>query len=274
MQHPTTSSPALPPIAVDDLAGLSAKQTTILDRLVAEHGEENRTGLLGFLRGFGWDEEVVDEKLEALQRYVDAYPASKLDVLPFLGMDPERPDKPRACAVLLEDGRGGVARDVRGNPVTVTFGMPEQVDAARGIRVSLFMLERMRQMKYYGPRQAPNMTAVVDLAVRKDLDKFEYSMNLTMLEFMNNFPNTGMTYICGASQSIVNTITRFVRNSPFASYLENVVFDTGYGCLDGVIPYEHMLPWWHEKASFDFSIDKYKAYLLADADGADGYASE
>ena len=171
---------------------------------------------------------------------------------------------PRACAVLLEHGRGGIARDVRGNPITVTFGMPKQVDATTGIRVTLYTLDRMRRMGYYGPKQVPNMTAVIDLKVREGLDKFEYTLNPIMMDFMSNFPNTGTTYVCGASPSFVDAVKRFVRPSPFASYMDNVVFDTGYACLQGVVPIEHMLPWWHPNnaGEFDFDIEAYKLYLL------------
>jgi len=257
----TTTNPALVPPQIDHLCLLTSKQKTILARMVAEFGEENRMNLVGYLQGFGWDEETVEYKIKALQKYVDLYETSELDIIPFIGMDVVH-NVPKACAVLLEDGRGGCARDFAGNPITVTFGMPPQVDPDRAIRVTLFTVDRLRDLKYFGAKQVPNFTSVVDLAIRKDLDSFNYVLNPKMMEFMSNFPSTGKLYVCGASPTFVSGIKRFVGATPFASFLDNVVFDTGYSCLDGVIPYEHMLPWWHEKASFDFDIDKYKLYLL------------
>ena len=157
----TTTYPALPHVPRDDLGDLTDKQRAILARAV--HGKEAHKMLVySLLASNNWDEETVEDRSEALLAYLQR-PVPDSTVSSLYGLEPN--GVPRACTVLLEDGRGGVARDVAGNPVSVAFGVMPAVTTETLLDMAVWMARRLQ--RHVGDTELPQTTHVIDLLWNK-----------------------------------------------------------------------------------------------------------
>lgn len=255
---PVTTSPALSHTPRDHLAGLSGKRSAILAR-AARGKERHRMVVHGLLDAHNWDEEVVEDAWETLSGCLrERMPSAR--VADYLGY--EACGAPKACTVLLEDGRGGVARDVAGFPLCVSFGIAPAIDPDTAMRATAWMSERVRD--HATDREIPQTTNVVDLLCRKHLDagKSIPMPDAKAVELSSLLPNASTkVYVCGASREFRAFVEAVGKLPGLRRYVDNLVLCDDYSVLRGVIPKEHMLPWWDEGASFDFDLDRYAAWL-------------
>ena len=254
-----TTRPAAPHVPRNDLQSLTDKQRTILAR-AARDNADHRMLIYTLLASNQWDEEVVEDAMHTLITYL-ARPASNTAVAAFYGYEPC--GAPKACTALLEDGRGGVARDVHGFPICVTFGVAPALDAQTMIEWSAWLFWRIKT--HMGDNEIPQSTNVIDLRCRQHLDanKSVPMPDAKVLELSALLPNASTkTYVCGA-QGAFRTFLDAMRKIPMLRrYVDNFVLCDDYSVLEGVVPPEHMLPWWRsDGASFDFHLDHYASWL-------------
>lgn len=262
----TTSAPAAAHAPRDDLSALTPKQSTILARASRAHAGADRMLVYALLASRNWDEEAVEDAMEGLLPHLRrAVPARA--VTQWYGLEAD--GAPRPCTALLEDGRGGVARDVHGNPLCVTFGIAPEMDAATLLDGCVWLARRVS--KYTGATQVPRSTNVVDLRCRgaRDDGRTPPMPSKAMIELTSLLPNVNaVTYVCGAHAGFRAAFAALSKVPVLGTYAAQFVFCDDYSCLRGVVPPEHMLPWWADDATFDFDLDKYSAYLEAEERGA------
>tara|TARA_B110000046_G_scaffold100414_1_gene107863 strand:- start:9446 stop:10261 length:816 start_codon:yes stop_codon:yes gene_type:complete len=268
----TTTRAALPYVPRDDLAEATPRQRAILERASRAHPPQYRMLVYSVLLTNNWDEEVVEDSMETLLSYLSRSLSNRV-VTPLYKSTNGVFD---ACTVMLEDGRGGVARDVRGNPICCTFGIADTAfPLEQAVDIAVWGAKRVA--RYLGPDEIPRTTNVIDLLYRAkhDVGKKPRMPEAQMIELSTLLPNTNaMTYVCGAPPDMQATVFKTVATFPILRrWASNFVFCDGYSCLRGVIPPEHMLPWWAEDATFDFDLDAYRRVLEEEECVSDGVNS-
>jgi hypothetical protein len=146
----TTSSPALHEFAiVPTFTTLNFEQQAALDQLPAEltklgfddneAAAYSREERCAFLKGRKWNAaDTAAQLVEAhkwLQRIGDV---TIEDVAPFMRTANGRPSGVDGCMVLLEDGRGGCARDKLGRPICLAIGMSHGSRAEQVIKTLIY----------------------------------------------------------------------------------------------------------------------------------------
>tara|TARA_B110000046_G_scaffold25053_1_gene24241 strand:+ start:19732 stop:20502 length:771 start_codon:yes stop_codon:yes gene_type:complete len=254
-----TTRPALPHASRDDLAALTPRQRTILDRASADH-PRYRALICSFLAAHCWDEEAVEDCVTPVIRLLER-PVPLADIRPCLTHGAAG-DPPPALTVVLEDGHGGVARDVHGVPLCVTFGVvaSEDWDADRALQWSVWVARRV--LAHTAPTEIPRTTNVIDLLCRGalDHDKTPLMPTTKMLELSTALPAC-KTYVCGAHPGLRAAFAALAKIPVLGAYARDVVFCDTYECLRGVVPPEHMLPHWRKGGAFDFDVRAYGASL-------------
>lgn len=248
----------------DDLAELTPKQTSILARVAAasEGARAHRMLAYDLLRTHHWDEEAVEDRLERLVPLLDR-PLTNAVVTRFYGCEADG-RTPRACTALLEDGRGGVARDREGNPLTVVFGVPPALDAASLIDACVWSMRRVA--RFAGDAEVRQTTTVVDLLVRgdADADKAVPIPDGALLDFYDLLPEMRTkTYVCGAHRGFRAFVTAMGRVPVLKRYVQNFVLCDDYASLSECIARDNRLPHW-DGGTFDFDLSRYRAALEAE----------
>jgi hypothetical protein len=258
MATAVTSAAAIPHAPRDDLNGITEKQRRILDRACSPY-REHRMFVYSLLVTNNWDEGFVDDAMETLLGHFKQKMSNE-HVARYLGYEPCGAPKP--CTVLLEDGRGGVARDVNGFPLCVSFGIGPKIDTQTAMSAAAWMSQRVRS--FAADSEVPQTTNVVDLLCRRHLDEGKTipTPDPKCLEMSSLLPNARTkTYVCGATEEMRAMLNTMGSVPLLKRYVDSFVLCDDYSALRGVVPPEHMLPWWGEGASYDFDIDKYAAYL-------------
>tara|TARA_B110000046_G_scaffold163292_1_gene178159 strand:+ start:891 stop:1556 length:666 start_codon:yes stop_codon:yes gene_type:complete len=209
-----------------------------------------------------WDEERTEDCMETLTTYLTR-PVSNAVVMPFYKQSTDGVLAP--CTVLLEDGRGGVARDVQGHPLCCTFGVAPPLTMKEMINVAVWSAHRVA--RFTGDNELPQTTNIIDMLHRgnRDAGKSLPMPEAQMIELSALLPNSNTrTYVCGARSEVKAAFDAMSHVPLLRRWCTNFVFCDDYSCLSGVIPLEHMLPWWADGAAFDFNVDAYRQHLAAE----------
>ena len=250
-----TTHPAPPHTPRDDLSLFSSEELALIHdtKRRVDWGECPITMVAAYLKHFDWDEEEVISKIKSVRvEFEKRDKPSLMHILPFVGADPQ--GVPRPCGVLLEDGRGGCARDLQGNPIVVVYGAFE-CDSEGAILQMNFLNDRL--VKYIGEKELPMITYVFDMGPRKHLHNLNMPFNMAFYNYTQLFPQTFNMYICAASPLAIKGF-----NILPSGMKANTVVAEDYSNLVGKIAPESMLPGWHEEGKFDFDISKYMQFLL------------
>lgn len=249
---PTTTSPA-PEYTPRNDDRFSEEESKLIDDTVRriDWVRATRMVVAAYMVFLEWDEEEVVTKIKALRVEMDSREHPTLGhVLPYIGADPQ--GVPRPCGLLLEDGRGGCARDVDGNPIVVTYGAFE-CDSEAAILQMNFLMDRMN--RYIYSSEIPAVTYVLDLGPRAKLHNYTTPLNLTFLKYTTLFAQTFKIHICCASstaQKAIGLLPSGMRSKTTVS--------GDYSNLAGKISPANMLPSWG--GTYNFEIPKYMEFLL------------
>lgn len=252
---PTTTHPAPQSAPRDDMAQFSAEEMSLIEETKkrVDWGECPVSTVAAYLKHFNWDEEEVISKIKSVRSELEKRDKpSLMHILPFVGADPQ--GVPRPCGVLLEDGRGGCAKDLQGNPIVLVYGAFE-CDSEGAILQMNFLNDRIR--KYLGEKELPMITYVFDMEPRKNLHNLNMPFNMAFYNYTQLFPQTFNMYICSASPLAIKAF-----NLLPSGLKANTVVAEDYSILEDKIAPECMLPSWHPDGKFDFDISKYMQYLL------------
>jgi hypothetical protein len=255
-KKPMTSTNPLPAyVPRDDAAALTEEEREALREVVEATGHDVPMQLVPFLRDVEWDEESATERFRHYVETVGRLPPVRLaQVLDFIGNDSE--GVPLPCGVLLEDGRGQIARDRRGNPVVLVYGTFE-CDGEAAKRQLLHINQRIQKYASQAPQQALHVTYVFDMGPRAGKHSLSRQLDLDFLRFTSVFPQSYSLYVVSAPKGVVQTLSLVPP-----SMRSRLTLCSDYSALAGVLDSTNMLPRWG--GSFDFDLDRYRAFLVAD----------
>ena len=211
---------------------------------------QRRMHTVAFLRDVEWDEDEAVSRIRKFVTQIESRTVSLRDYLPFLFVNG---DIPSPCGVVLEDGRGQCARDKQGNPLILIYG---NYECAREEAMNQMCCLLRRVQKHTHDTQLPHCTYVFDMKPRMGLHAPGAQMDFAFLKFMSLFPQSFTLYICAAPSSAASTFSMIP-----SSLLANVKVCGSYDVLHDVIDPVNMLPSWHPNGTFDFDLNKYRAYM-------------
>ena len=211
-----------------------------------------------FMRECEFDEATARSNMSALIKELkDSDSDLRRDYIPALKT---RDGIPPACGAVLEREDGTCARDKKGNPICVCYGMFE-ADTRSGILQMNAVMKRVQT--HFGPSEIPHVLYVMDLAPREGLHKTT-APDLEFLKYCSKFPQTFTFVVCGATPSFRRAwdATKMLMPEWVRS---NYIVDDGYAELAKRVDPSNMLPSWSEKGTFSFDIDSYAEWLAKTA---------
>lgn len=224
-------------------------------------GERTDADLMSFLMACDMDVAKAAAKLRAAAATLKAYGIITMEHTAQFHRAPS-PDRklPDGVSMLLEDGKGGVARDVLGRPILACIGM--QHGTAEEMRRT-FLYAQQRAMQYALPGLPPGACCVVIdvLPAEKGAPpsfRFPDKDVRTVMELQERcFPGClfSSTHFCGLP-FFVTAAFRLVKPFMRRETYEAMVLKPSFAHLahKHIAP-EHMLERWG--GSYAFDIDEY-----------------
>jgi len=274
-QHASVASAysSLTEIQIAALAGLPSELAKIgvSDAVVASLSREERCS---FLKVRKWVASDAAAQIKDATAWLEDLGVVTMEhVAPFMRTPSGRTKTagfPDGCVVLLEDGRGGCARDSTGRPVAVSMGMSH--GSAREMQLQLaYTMQRARL--YALPGQSPGDTCtVIEVAPRDPAQKNTPTFRFPDVDVRSLFdlqtrvyPSSlgTSTHFCGLPQAVVWAF-RLCKPFMSAETYDNMKLKPDFSHLaDKHIPPDSMLPRWSSGGnggvvgSFEFDIDEY-----------------
>jgi len=208
-----------------------------------------------YLQDCKWNETDAVQRIMAYLQSVKVHGSPHIShILPYVGVDLVT-NRPKPCGVLLENLKGGCARDKKGNPIVVIYGAFE-CDGDNAIKQMNFLMHRVR--RYIASTELPFVTYVFDSAPRAGL----HSMDVPVISFirhMSNFPQSFRMIVCGAPAAMVSAWNIGKAVLPRQT-VERTEFCQSYDILKEYIDTDNMLQSWG--GTFSFSISDYMQHLF------------
>jgi hypothetical protein len=153
-----------------------------------------------------WDPSLASAQIkEALAWRSETGTVTIDQIAPFLRAPPGK-EGPDGCVVLLEDGRGGCARDNMGRPVVVSIGMSHGSASEMQAQMAYVM---QRAKAYALPGQCPHNTCTIIEVVPRDgaatTFRFPDKDVRTLFDLQTNvFPSSlgTSTHFCGLPRAV------------------------------------------------------------------------
>jgi hypothetical protein len=186
------------------------------------------------------------------------------DISAFLRASPGAVN-PAACIVCLEDGKGGVARDVEGRPIVVTIGGMVYGSALEMKLQTLYAIKRAELYCLPENGHAPGETcAILEVMPRTSSDstafRFPDANSRVIFDMMRHiFPASQLSavHFCGVPR-IVLAMFHLCRPFLSAELNKRLILKSGFSHLKGKhIAPENMLSVWDPSGTFDFDLDEY-----------------
>ena len=235
----------------DDWATISEEDREEIEAVAKEFPTDFKMIVAALMIEEEYDDATARKRARKLHSELSRTPPRLEHYRPYVGLDAIL-GIPTPCGVVLERD-GLVARDKKGNPVCLCYGMFE-TDTASGILQMNYLLHRVS--RYIHERNFPSILYVFDLKAREG--HHSYTPNLEFVRYCSLFPAVFTFVMCnvppalrkawGATAAIVS---EKVRN--------RYVLDDGYGALKEHLTPENMLPEWG--GTFQFDIGEYRAML-------------
>jgi len=199
------------------VAALPADKLAKANEVVAKLQQEGLTATIGdavgFLKYRDWDVNKAVVQYKSKCGWDKTFPTVTIaDVAPFL-MTPEGSQGPDGAVFVLEDGKGGCARDKQGRPIVVSIGMTHGT-ALEMQKQFVYSMNRARQ--YYTEGTVPSHFVAIEVVPKKGATatfRFPDESTKTVMEIQRQyFPATlsSTTYFSGGKSSfLVMPLTRF-----------------------------------------------------------------
>ena len=228
----------------------------------AEPSAEGRSDeeVISFLMASDMSHAKAAEKMrDATQRLAKYGNVTIEDCAPFMRSPSPGRRLPDGACFLLEDGKGGVARDKHGRPVVVVVGM-QHGSAEEMQRQFIYYAQRLKEHTLPGmPPGAACVVVDVQPAEKgaPPTIRFPDREVRTLFELQERcYPGAlcSSTHFCGLPRLVVMAF-RLVRPFMAREAYEAMVLKPSFSHLSQHIPPESMLPRWG--GTFQFEIDEY-----------------
>lgn len=244
-----------------EIAALRAAEAT------ASQGRSDAE-LLAFLFACNMDVTKASAKLRGAKSKMDSLgPVTIADVAPFHRAPSKDRKLPDGCLVLLEDMKGGVARDVLGRPIMLSVGM-QHGTVEETLKQYLYVTQRA--MQYALPNVPPGAACIVIDIVPQEKGapvsfRFPDKDVRQIFDLQERcFPGAlfSSSHFCGLPRFVTWTF-RLVKPFMRAETYEAMVLKSSFSHLPThYIEREQMLPRWGGTRQFD--IDEYVEWRAAE----------
>eukprot|EP00617_Octactis_speculum_P019906 CAMPEP_0185761650 /NCGR_PEP_ID=MMETSP1174-20130828/20599_1 /TAXON_ID=35687 /ORGANISM="Dictyocha speculum, Strain CCMP1381" /LENGTH=431 /DNA_ID=CAMNT_0028442987 /DNA_START=30 /DNA_END=1322 /DNA_ORIENTATION=+ len=268
-----------PPVLLHtvEFASLTAQQEAALALLpkalaslgVSVDDQFSREECCAFLKVRDWNAELAAAQIKEALTWRQKVGTVTIDmVAPFLRSPPGHKG-PDGCAVLLEDGKGGCARDNTGRPIMLVIGMMH--GTAREMQIQ--MAYNMQRAKMYAlDGQNPgNTCTVIEVVPREGAAatfRFPDKDVRTLFDVQTAvYPGSlgTSTHFCGLPLAITWAF-RLCKPFMSAEAYDNMKLKPSFDhLLDKHAPGGSLLPRWSPVAgTFDFDLDRYIEWRAED----------
>lgn len=236
------------------LDNLDAKQSESLKRICDKFPDAAAEDLLGFLKYRKFDVEEASVQYLSSLEWRESVQPTIANIAPFLRRAPNAAG-PDGCVVLLEDKKGGCARDKHGRPVIASIGM--QHGSLSEMQAQTAYVFR-RAERYCKPGAIRSFCIVIEVTPRDGANTtFRFpdaKVKACMDQQKHHFPGSlsTTTVFCGVPSPFV---WAFSLCKPFMdpeSY-DSMVLLPNFNRLADHLPPESMLREWG--GTLDFNIE-------------------
>jgi len=245
---------------------VTAKHVAQLRSKLSEHGydasKHNDIELEVFLKVNKDIEATAKAIIEATEHLENLEPITIADVAEF-HRSPPGEKYPHGCIFLLEDMKGGVARDNKGRPIAVSIGMQWGTKEENLLQVRYL---HQRMLLYTRPEDVPYQKCIIfEVVPREKKGKATFRIpDATLkstLEFLQKYmpgAQLSISHMCGVSKLMTGG---FHLSKPFLTKetYERTIMKPDFSHLikENYISPENCLKTWDKSGTLELDIDAY-----------------